>query len=307
MHIHAQPVAGAVHVEGQVGALLQHVLHVADPAAVQNAQIEQALGQHGQGRLVRIVEAAAGRGGIRCGLLRRQHHIVDSALFGSKAAIGRKGARDVAGVTVQFAAGIDQHQLAGAQRGGIGTVMQHTGIGTGSDDAGIGRKLRTLTAEFVQQLGFQVVFTRIGSRAQQARAFLHGAHMGPGADLRGAAHQGQLVCVLDQAHLVQQRAGIQLARRRDGTQAGARTYRIEPAGDTTFQAGVGGKRVGHQVGTVEQGRHFLVDHGLAERGIDAQAADGGIRAEAVAIPDFALQVFWLTEQRGVGLAGSIGA
>ena len=69
MHVHAQPVAGAVHVEAVVGALRNHVLRVADLVRVQQPQIQQTLRQHGHGGLVRIVEARSGAGGSNGGLL----------------------------------------------------------------------------------------------------------------------------------------------------------------------------------------------------------------------------------------------
>jgi hypothetical protein len=100
-----------------------------------------------------------------------------------------------------------------------------------------------MTAEFVQQLGIQVVLAHVRTGAQHARRQLHGAYVGAGADLRGAAHHGLLVRVLDQTHLVQQGAKVALRFGTEGAKAHACTHGLQPAIDAAFQALVGGKRV----------------------------------------------------------------
>ncbi len=80
-----------------------------------------------------------------------------------------KGARDVAGVAVELAAGVDQHQLAVAHRRRIGAVMQHAGVGAGRDDGTVGRVLRAAEAELMQQLGVEVVLAHVLALAQHAR------------------------------------------------------------------------------------------------------------------------------------------
>ena len=101
---------------------------------------------------------------------------------------GREGARDIAGVTVEFAAGVYQAQFAGLQFGIPGAVMQHAGIGAGRHDAGVGRELRALAAELVQQFGFQVVFTQaaLDGVAQHRGGGLHRAHVRAGRNFRRA-------------------------------------------------------------------------------------------------------------------------
>jgi hypothetical protein len=88
--------------------------------------------------------------------------------------------------------------------------VQHAGVGSGGDDAAIGGVLGAVQAKFVQQLGIQVVFTHVFAILNHAGAQLHGADVGPGADLRGTAHGGDLVCVFHHAHFVQDAAQVAL-------------------------------------------------------------------------------------------------
>ena len=62
MHVHAQPVAGAVHIELKIGALLDHILQATELVAVQQTEVQHALRQHLDGGLMRIGEAGAGAG-----------------------------------------------------------------------------------------------------------------------------------------------------------------------------------------------------------------------------------------------------
>ena len=106
--------------------------------------------------------------------LRGQHDFVKRFLRARKSAVGRISARDVRCVAVQFAAGIDQHQLAVFQHGVAGAIVKYAGICSGCDDRGIGRKLRSVFPEFVQQFGFDLIFAQTGARRAH-RAFVRGA------------------------------------------------------------------------------------------------------------------------------------
>jgi hypothetical protein len=75
--------------------------------------------------------------------------------------------------------------------------VQHAGVGAAGDDGGVGRRLRAIAAEFVQQFRFQFVFVQAGPRGA------HGAHVGR-AEM-AAARASCRSCVLQQAHGVQQR------------------------------------------------------------------------------------------------------
>ena len=164
-----------------------------------------------------------------------------------------------------------------------------------------------MPAEGVQQFGFQMVFARIHAGPQQSGAGLHGAHMGFGADLRGAAHGVQLAGVLDQAHLVQQCAGVELTHRHERTLTHAGAQAVQPAGDAGFQTGVRGKGIGNDLGAIKQTRQFRVDAIAAAGCIHPECCGGGFRAQAIAIPDFAFQILGLAEQRGLRARLCIGA
>ena len=143
-------------------------------------------------------------------MLRGQHHLVQVFLGSAELTVGRKGAGDVGGITIEFATRVNQHQLTIADGRYIRAVMQHTGVGACSDDGGVGGKLRAVHAEFVQQLSLQVVLANIKTRSQHAGAGLHGPYMGVGADAGGVAHGVLLVSVFDQAHFVEQGAKVLL-------------------------------------------------------------------------------------------------
>ena len=299
MDIAAQPVARAVHVEREVIAVRNHVAERADLVGVQQSEVEHALRQHRHGGIVRIGKTCPGAGGGNRPFLRRQHQVVERALRAAEATIGGKGARDVAGVAVEFAAGVYQHQFTIADGRLVGAVVQHTGVGTGGDDGAVGRRLRALLAKLVQQLGFQVVLAHVLAGAQHLRRTAHGADVADGADLGGAAHGGNLVRVLHQAHFVQrytqvaQRGGAQRAVAHPG--AG----RLHPGLDTALQSGVGGKRKPDRVASFQQRRQLAVQLGDGKGLVHAQRRGCCVRAEAVAVPDLALQVLGLAKQGAV--------
>ena len=301
MHIHAQPVAGAVHVKLEVGTLVDHVLGGAHLVLVQQPQVEQALRQHGHRGVVRVVEARTGLGGCDGGVLAGQHQVVQRALRGGELAIGRESAGDVAGVAVQLAACVNQHQLPIAHRRGIGPVVEYARIGACCDDGAIGGVLRAAFAEGVQQLGIEVVFTHILPGTQHAGRPLHRADMGLGADLAGAAHDVQLMRVLDEAHLVEQGAHIALLRwaQRSVTHAGA--HGVEPALHPRRQARVRGEGVPDAAAVFQQAGQLGIQHRRGLRSIHPQRFGRGGGAQAVAVPDFALQILGLAKQRAVPL------
>ena len=159
---------------------------------------------------MRVRETRAGLCYGNCCFLTCQHKLIQRTLRSRKFAVGRKSARYVACVTVQLAAGVYQYKLSVAHWCGISTVMQYTGVGTGSHDGAIGRILRALSSKFVQQFGVQVVLAHILLFAQHAGRQLHCANMRPGANLRCTAHRVLLASVLHQSHLVQQAAQVAL-------------------------------------------------------------------------------------------------
>ena len=304
VHVHAQPVAGAVHVKRKIGALFNHVLQAADLVGVQQPQVQHALGQHFDGGLVRVGKARASAGGVHRRLLGCQHQLVERALRPGEFAVGRKSAGDVRGVAVELATGVNQHQLAVAHQPRVGAVVQHAGVFAGRDDGAVGRALRAVAAKLVQQLGVQVVFAHLLARAQHARAELHGADVAPGADLRGAAHGGLLKRVFDQAHLVERLAQIALRGRAKRAIAHPVAQRLQPAVDARLQPLVGGKRIPDGVAAVHQERHAGVQ--LVNRIGLVHPQRGGrcLRPQANAVPGLALQVLGQAKQHRLAAAGN---
>ena len=90
---------------------------------------------------MRVGEAGTGTGHGHRRLLRCMHQVIQRALRAGVFAVCGEGAGDVAGIAVQLAAGVDQHQVPRAHRGYIGAVVQHAGVGAGSHDGAIGRVL----------------------------------------------------------------------------------------------------------------------------------------------------------------------
>ena len=108
----AEPVAGAVHVERPVGLRVDDGVDIADHVPVEQAGVEHALGEHPHGSGVRIAVACAGMHRLESRSLRVDDDLVERALRRREAAVGGEGAGDVAGVAVEFAAGIDQAEFA---------------------------------------------------------------------------------------------------------------------------------------------------------------------------------------------------
>ena len=166
VHVHAQPVAGAVHVIGLVRLVLDQILGL----AVQDTQFHQSLGQHLDRRFVRFVPVSSRTRTLDSSPLRLQHQVVDGPLGRTEATIDRKGAGDVRGIAVQLTAGVDQHQIAVAQWGGVLDIVQHTGVLAAGDDARIGQMPSTGQRALVLKLGLQpcLVQTRAAQTHQLA-------------------------------------------------------------------------------------------------------------------------------------------
>ncbi len=137
MHVEPQPMTGSMHVELPVGLRFNGF----GEAPRQQLQVYHPLRQRLDCHAVRRVPAVSrfhSRDGRR---LRGEHQFVDLALRPAELAIDWKGARDIGGITVKFAAGIDQKQIAVRQHAVVLHVMQHAGALTCCDDRGIGRRL----------------------------------------------------------------------------------------------------------------------------------------------------------------------
>ena len=76
VHVHAEPVTGPVHVVLRVGAFLDERVE----AALEQAELDQPLGEDAHRGLVRIVPVIAGNDALDGRLLRLEHDLVDLAL-----------------------------------------------------------------------------------------------------------------------------------------------------------------------------------------------------------------------------------
>ena len=154
MHIQPQPVPGAMHVKLLVGFLLQH----ARERAFAELQIDQPLREHLVRHLVIISKRRARFHRPDASELGLQHQLINIPLRPAEFSGNRKRAGDIGGVTFQFAAGIDQHQIALFQQRRILPIVQHAGIGTGGDDAAICGLARAVFHELMQQFRFDLIF-----------------------------------------------------------------------------------------------------------------------------------------------------
>ena len=163
-----------------------------------------------------------------------------------------------------------------------------------------------MAAEFVQQLGLDVVLTYILPFAQHARRRLHGTHVRLGGDGAGAADDAGFVRILDQAHFIEQRAGIALHGRKHHPVAHAGAHLSQPAFHARSQPVVHGKRIQHGAGVLQHPGQALIQLGHRMRGIHPQRGNGRLGAQAVAVPDFAIHVLGLAKQRGAQRARRVG-
>ena len=158
MHVHADPVTGAVHVELHVGFFFNHLIE----AAFEQAEIEHALRQHADRDLVILVEWIARFEHIHAGQLRIKHSLIHVALRAGEFAAHWEGARDVAGVAFVFATGVNQQQIAVLHLAIAVVVVQHAGVRAAGDDVVVRGRARAVADELVREFGLNVIFMLAG-------------------------------------------------------------------------------------------------------------------------------------------------
>ncbi len=166
--------------------------------------------------------------------------------------VGWKATGDVAGVAVQLAARINEHDFATAQWRAARAVVQHASIGTCGNDVAVSGYLRPVAAKLVQQLCFKVVFTRVLPSTQHGGTGLHGADVRLGADLGGLAQDGDFVRVFYQAHFIKCAASVVQRAWRCYAVAHAGAYLVYPACNAGIKPLVRGKGVKHAAGVFKQ-------------------------------------------------------
>ena len=266
-----------MHVEALVALLLER--RVESPG--KQLEVEHALRQHAHRRLVRR-DPLASRANLRDGrVLRGEYQLVDLALRAAEAPVHREGARDVRGIAVELAAGIDQQQIAVAQRRIVEYVVQHAGIGAPRHDRRVGGKLRAAAAEFIQQLGLDLVLVASGPHG------LHGPAVRRGGDARRAPHDRLLVRVLHHAHVVDQRAHVLDSVRRGDTGAHPGAHRVQPLHGARVPFRVVADRVIERGLILEQAGERFVERFDRVRGVETEALARRLGAIAKPLPDLA--------------------
>ena len=286
VHIHAQPVTGAVHVKRFVSLGGNQLVHI----TAEQTQLNQPGSNHLHGRFMGLIPMFAGSDFLKGGLLSGQHQLVNRLLFRRKGAIDREGAGDVAGVAVNFATGVDQHQVAVLERRIVLAVVQDAGILARRDDAAIGRHLRPALAELVIQLRFQRVLKQPGA------ARLHGPYMGTRADLGGLFHHFDFSRGLVQTQVVQQvfKGYKFIGWRRTLTGLGA--DHVDPLHQLPVKLMVSTHGGIDAITPLDQTRQDVVDIANREGVIRTVLADGTVLPGAQTVPQLAQRIALTAEQ-----------
>src|SRR5450755_4744103 len=298
VHVATEPVAGAVHVEPAIGRRLDDGVDIAHLRSIEQAGVEHALRKDANCGDMSVALARAGAGDGDGGALRRGDDVVELALGRREAAIGGKGARDVAGVAIDLAARIDQAQLAGAQPRAARHVVKDAGVGAGGNDRAVSRAFAAQAAEFMQKLGLDLVFgdAGLGLGAPPCRAKAHRANVRAGADGRGAAHCCQFARVFEEPHLAEDRRQIMLRARRRYAPTRPGTNALEPAIGARLQAGRACRQPQRRL-VAELVDHHVVKLRQRKRVIDAKGPGRGRGPEAQSVPRFALDVLGPADKR----------
>ncbi len=142
----------------------------------------------------------------------------------------------------------------------------------------------------MQQFGFQMIFAQAGPR------HTHCAAMGAGGNLPGALHDRVFTRIFEQAHFSQQRIQAMDGGRCANADAGLPAQLVEPALQLAIAICLFAERVKNRRRIGQQFRHFGIDGVDRKRGVESELLAGGVRAEAIAVPDFPLQVFFPAKQ-----------
>ncbi len=284
VHVQAEPVAGLVHVEAPVTLLRQVIVQ----APRQQAELDQALGEHPAGRFVKVVERVAGADPVDGRALCGGHQVVDLALGRREAAGNREGARDVGGVAGALAAGVDQHQAVVGQRLVVFDVVQHQRVAAAGDDRQVGRRA-AVARELVHQFRGQV------GLAQARPADLHGARVRLRRDLRRPPHGRDFRGRLDQPQFMQQVVQRDEFLRAPGV-ALLLAQLVAPADDLAVEGRVAADRVIDVVAVFHQAGQDFVQVGNRKRIVHAQLLACAVQPQPGSVPALAFRIALAAEQ-----------
>ena len=107
-----------------------------------------------------------------CCELSLEYQIVDGTLLWGELPANRKSPRDIGSVTRVLAPCVDQDQLPILQLVGVLRVVEHTGVGTTTNNAVVGWRPSPMLAKLMEYGVFQMIL------AATRAAFLHRPHMG---------------------------------------------------------------------------------------------------------------------------------
>ena len=189
VHVEADQVADAVREEQRVGAGLDQAID----AALQQAHVDQPLGDHSRREQVQVAIAHAGLDRLDRRHFGAQHDVVDVASFGVELAADRPGSRDVRAIPGGvLGAAVEQDDVGLLEHVVVAVVVQHL---TAHAENRVVRRdaamLREAPLDQTRQLLLENAGTRVGDRRDVCLA----------GDPGGAAHLGDLLLALARAQL----------------------------------------------------------------------------------------------------------
>ena len=224
-------------------------------------------------------------------LLGRQHQLVEGPLFAREAAVDREGAGDVAVVVIaERAAGVDQQQVAIAQQGVVGGVVQHAGVVAAGDDRAVGRSAGALLEEVLLDHGLHLPLVQPGP-CHPTRQLV-----GFGGDAGRFAQALQLLGTLAQPHLMQQRAGRHQPQGGPPRARGAVQLAAPGLQHQRLHLGVAADPEGDALGAVEIPPQPFGQFGAGMGQVGAEAFHRSLAAPAEAVPDLRAGIARLDEQ-----------
>ncbi len=134
-------------------------------------------------------------------LLGVEDNLVDGSLCFAELAVHRPGACDVAGVAVDFTAGVNQDEFTSGNLGIVLVVVQDGGVVSTSNDARVG-PLRAVVLEATLDDRLQLVFANAGVGVP------HRFDVRCRGDSGRMAHLFDFRIRLDESHLAEQRARV---------------------------------------------------------------------------------------------------
>ena len=287
--------ARVVHVEAPVRLVRDQVLH----AAAQQTEVDEALDDLANRRVVDRGQAATRPARLEPGLLRRQHQLVDRAAGAREAAADGIGASDVRGVAFELAARVDQDQLVVAQLLVVGDVVEDRGIATSADDGRVGGAARAAAAKGVLDHRLQLVLVD-GAASEPGGGFVAFA-----CDVCCAPHHVELGGLLEQAHLVDDPARIDDRLGGLVALAGAQPQALERLGDLRVHGRVASENVVEALRAAHEIREVLGERVVGVRLVGLVVAPRAVDPGPVPGPGLRVAVSGL-DVEGV-LGSAVGA